>query len=315
MFRTFGKWLLTENGQLFSLGIATTATVGVFSVYAIPNSICLSYYLDVVRLYKKGITVQLSEVMLQRFDKAIELCKVPEKEKYLYKPFAVYGFEMFNAGTRYSKFGSIIGIPVNYSYNSIRDIDTSNIKVKGESVVWDLPEAIKLQESLILSEDAQIFGMCREIEMTRTASLLVQTSLGVVATFSTYALCTGWNKRFNMYTRSRGIRYTMYSLIGAFVAGNYFLGKDLSTCLYEESVDKRVRDLSPSLAKGGKEFYEKALAKNKAFRRLLGTEGESKFTVHGNFNYFLRTKHLPLVHRKSFFEPEETVGDASPLVQ
>lgn len=87
--------------------------------------------------------------MKQRFDEAIDLVgvclsiflyastcyyflnilQIGEDEKSLFKPFTVLGFDMFHAGTSYSKFGAIIGLPINFTYEDVDKIDKKQIKV------------------------------------------------------------------------------------------------------------------------------------------------------------------------------------------
>lgn len=41
----------------------------------------------------------------------------------------MFGFDVFNAGTMYSKFGGIVGIPINFTYDSIDSVSKSDILV------------------------------------------------------------------------------------------------------------------------------------------------------------------------------------------
>lgn len=57
--------------------------------------------------------------------------QVKTTELPLYQPFHVYGFQVMSAGTNKSKFGCIIGIPINFNYNNIeKDADEIPIMVR-----------------------------------------------------------------------------------------------------------------------------------------------------------------------------------------
>lgn len=52
IFRTFGKWLLTDTGKKISFYTATAGSLGVVLAHFLPHTICVGQYQDLVRLYK-----------------------------------------------------------------------------------------------------------------------------------------------------------------------------------------------------------------------------------------------------------------------
>lgn len=68
------------------------------------------------------------------------------------KPFTVFGFDVFNAGTLYSKFGAIVGIPINFSYSSTEDIEKSDIMVwcEGDFFVFIFIKNLYFRSTIIL---------------------------------------------------------------------------------------------------------------------------------------------------------------------
>lgn len=106
----------------------------------------------------------------------------------------------------------------------------------------------------------------------------------------------------NLYSRPRSMRMVLYLFVTIFAFGNYCFLKDSTQMYYEQYVDEFLKEKDPIFAEGGQEYYEKMLQRNKALRKLLGKEGESRFSVLGNENFFIRQKHLPLLNRKEFFE-------------
>lgn len=80
-----------------------------------------------------GISVPLNKQLIDRFYKTIEILNTESKDlaegRLIHKPFHVYGFDMFSAGSIHSKWGSIIGIPGHFAYKSVDDIQKNKIKV------------------------------------------------------------------------------------------------------------------------------------------------------------------------------------------
>lgn len=108
-----------------------------------------------------------------------------------------------------------------------------------------------------------------------------------------------------MPTVTRGILYT---IVGLFSLGTYFLMKDMTEVYYETEVDKKLCELGPDFIESGVIFYDKLLQRNQALRELMGSEGERKYSKLGNENYFLRQPRLALVHRKQYFEERLNVA-------
>ncbi|GJQ76991.1 hypothetical protein Trydic_g15186 [Trypoxylus dichotomus] len=202
----FANFLLTPKGKNLCFGLAFTAGAGVFSLKFFPNTFLLDQYRDVVRLYKHGLSVPLSDELKARFDKAVTLVGIGKEEQKLFKPFIVFGFDTFYAGTSYSKFGSIIGIPINFTYKDIDSIDRSLIKVKNESVPWGMDEATQLLESFLLSENAQIYAIAKEIKTADCAKLILDMLYQTMGVIGCYSLSNLLNTKLNLYTRPRAMR-------------------------------------------------------------------------------------------------------------
>ncbi|KAI4469906.1 hypothetical protein MML48_1g14533 [Holotrichia oblita] len=302
MFKGFGDFLLTQRGKRFCFGLVCTTTAGTILAKYFPNTFFLEQYRDVVRLYKHGLSVSLPEELKERFAKTIGLVGIGEDELKLFKPFTVFGFDPFHAGTSYSRFGSIIGIPINFTYKDTDSIDKSMIKLKNESVPWGTEEAAELLDSFILSEEAQMYAIAREIKTADSAKLILDTLYQTIAIAGTYSLSNFINTKLNLYSRPRSMRMALYAFITIFMVGNYCVLKDSTQIHYEQQIDEFLKGRDPLFVKGGKDYYEKMLQRNRALRKLLGKEGENRFSSLGNENFFIRQRHVPLLHRKQFFE-------------
>jgi len=303
-FRSFGSWLLTDTGKSFVFGCAVATSSTIACLHIVPHTFLLDKYREIVQLYKKGFSVPVSKPILERFQKTLDLLEIGEVEKKQFKPFMVYGFDIFSAGTYYSRFGVAVGIPINYTFIDTDVIDKSGIQIMEHSVPWEMEEGRMLLKSLSLSEKAQMYAMAREIQMKQTPKYYTDT-FGAVASFiAAYGVGIHLNTKFNLYAKPRSIRFLMYGLLGAFGYCNYVFIKDFSQLHYEQKVDEDLKNKNPIFKEGGKEFYKYILNRNIALRKLMGKVGESNYTPLGNENYLIRQRHLPLVQRKAFFESD-----------
>ncbi|KAF2882492.1 hypothetical protein ILUMI_23676 [Ignelater luminosus] len=212
VFERLGEWFLKESGKKFVFGSAVAASISIAAVNILPHTFLLNQFRDVVRLYKNGFTVPVPSQIEERFDRTLNLLEIPDKEQKQFKPFMVYGFDIFSAGTFSSKYGVIVGIPISFSYSDGGVIDKNAIRINEQSVPWELEEGKLLLKSLTLSEKAQIYAMAREIELRKTAKYFIDT-FGAVASFiAAYGIGNHLNTKLNLFARPRAVRLTLYTL-------------------------------------------------------------------------------------------------------
>ncbi|XP_038214974.1 transmembrane protein 177 isoform X2 [Zerene cesonia] len=296
------SWFLTEQGRRFSFAVVTGTGLALTAVRYTPHTFLIDKYRDFVRYYSAGKPVELSEQLQQRFNKCLDILNLSDVHKKIVKPFSVYGFDLFHAGSTSSRFGVQIGIPVNFNYKSLVDIEKDNLQVNQKRVDLTTEVGSKLSEALILPEKVQEFAMCREILMTHNNKIMFESAYPFMSIFLVYNLSSYLNKKLNLYAAPTALRSIMYSITGLFGVGIYFLFKDMTEVHYEARTDEVLSKLGPDFIESGIIFYEKLLARNQALRELMGAEGEAKYSVFGNENYGLRQPHIALVHRKQFFE-------------
>ncbi|ENN79896.1 transmembrane protein 177 [Dendroctonus ponderosae] len=304
------NWFLTEKGQNASLFAATFSTTAVLMGHILPHTILLSKYKNFVRLYSKGIPVPVPDVLVKRFNKALDLLQIDEYEKPRFQPFMACGFDAISLGT-YGRFGVHVGIPVNFQFESEDSIDKSNILVNQNKVVWEMESGKQLLKALVMPEEAQLFAMAREIKMRDSLKFFIDTGYAFLACSLTYLGSTFLNKRFDLLNKPRQVRFLGYTIIALFNLGNYIMCTDLVQTMYEENVDAELKELDPIFAEGGRQFYSHILERNKALRDLMGKEGEAMFTVLGNENTLIRSKHLPIVQRLEYFQTNFDMEDAA----
>ncbi|XP_026315529.1 transmembrane protein 177 isoform X2 [Hyposmocoma kahamanoa] len=257
-----------------------------------------------VILQDNGKPQELSNELQKRCEQCLDILKLPDVHRRLITPFSVYGYDLFHAGSSKSKFGVAVGIPVNFTYKSIADIlnDNNNIQVNQKTVDWESEVGKKLANALILPEKVQQFALCREILMCLNHKILLEATYPFTCMFLAYNVSTYLNNKLNLYKMPTATRGILYSIVGLFSLGTYFLMKDMTEVYYETQVDKKLCELGPDFIESGVIFYDKLLQRNQALRELMGSEGERKYSKLGNENYFLRQPRMALIHRKQFFE-------------
>lgn len=295
------SYFTTPFGRKIVFFAAGATTIGLFLGNFLPHTIYLYKYKEFVQCYKDGIVRTVPPAVEARFEKAMDILNVPAYERKVLKPFVVYGFDLFSAGSTKSKFGAIIGIPTNYSYNSVDTINRSEIRFRNEQIKWGSESGQMLEEALVLSEDEQIFGMCRTILQLQTHRVMLNSVFPSVSFLAIYSVGNYLNTKMNLYARGLSLRLVMYAILGLFGLGSWSFMKDYNQVLYDTSIDKQLSALGPEFVDAGRRFYDKLLKKNIALRALIG---DDTYTAKGNENFYLRQKNLPLTIHKAFFEEE-----------
>nr|CAH7737938.1 unnamed protein product [Callosobruchus chinensis] len=298
------NWFLTDSGKQFCLYVAGTFSTGTVFAHFLPHTIFVDKYEEFLHLYSKGLAVGLPDKLIERFRKTLDILKVEEKDQHLYKPFFCYGFDVTSVGSAYSKFGVRVGLPFYFSHESKDEIDKFKIKISDDSIIWDREEAESLLDSMVMSENSQLFAMAKEILYRQSPKPMLDVFFAMASSIGLYGISNHLNIKFNLYEKPRQLRVTMYGFVVLLMYGVYAMGKDVTQMYFEEKIDKTLKQMDPRFAEGGAEYYRKLLQRNIALRCLMGVEGQKRYSVNGNENSFIRTKHLPLVQRLSIFESQ-----------
>ncbi|XP_063534219.1 transmembrane protein 177 [Cydia strobilella] len=298
------SWFLTDQGRSVSFTLITGSGLALTAAKFLPHTFFLDKYKEFVHNYTDGKPDPLPRELTERYKTCLDILKLSDVHRKLVSPFTVFGFDLFHAGSTSSKYGVAVGIPVNFTYKSVADIENADIKVNQNKIDWTSEAGQKLADSLILPERVQQFAICREILMTQNNKVQYEATFPFICIFFVYSLTTYLNRRLNLYAGPAAMRGTLYSIAGLFGVGIYFLMKDSSEVYYETEVDKSLCALGPEYVEAGVIFYDKILKRNQALRELMGAEGEKKYSKLGNENFFLRQPRMALVHRKLYFENE-----------
>jgi hypothetical protein len=202
-------------------------------------------------------------------------------------------------GSTKTRFGAFIGIPANFEYKSPSDIDRNALRVaQSIPVSWNTDEGRLLEQSLILSDNAQKFALAREISMVDTHHIYIYSAIHSMSLLLYYFLAMAANDSFYGLYKPGSFRFTVYTLVAAFTYGVWAVSRDLLTKHYEKYADERAASLGLNYAKGGAEFYTRIIQRNVAIRGLMGKDGDSLYTQFGNDVELLRQRHVPFSERK-----------------
>lgn len=102
--------------------------------------------------------------------------QLDDGEKRALQPFyTTYGMNFYTFGSFYSNFGAWLGIPINFSYDSVNDIDRTNIQIRDKQIRWSSEDGKQLQESFVFTEQEQIYGLSRALLDLRTIGLYAKS--------------------------------------------------------------------------------------------------------------------------------------------
>lgn len=178
-----------------------------------------------------------------------------------------------------------------------------------------------MQDAIVLTEDEQLFGLCKSVLQLRTHRVLLNSLFPSFSLLSMYTIGTYLNLRMNLLAGPFSVSYSniqtmrtcnkqqifvsfqlrlvMYTILGLFGVGSWSFMKDFNQVSYDTEIDKKLCSLGPQFVEAGASYYGKLLKKNMALRELIG---DNTYTARGNVNYFIRQKSLPLTVHKSYFE-------------
>lgn len=296
-------YFVSKNRKTLVTILAGTTTIGLFLVNYVPHTFGLDQYRAFVQCNRNGEAVPVSSKVIERLNKAKDLLQFSSLEKDLIKPFTVFGFDIFAAGSTKSKCGGVIGIPSNYQIDNVDDLKKETICYQGNKIDWDSTAGKLLEEALILNEDEQIFGMCKALLQVQNYNYLLNSVFPTISFFMVYSVGNYLNSSLGLLSKPFSLRLCMYTILGLFGFGSWSFMKDYNQVTKDTEIDIKLSAMSPKMIEGGVGYYNKQLNKNIALREIANN---NTYTAKGNCNYFLRQKSLPLTLRKSYFEEKHT---------
>lgn len=216
--------------------------------------------------------------------------------------FASFGFHPVGAGVPWLPAGAQIGIPANF--NSTADdhsgITNRSILINGKVVDWSTDAGSALKESLIFSSDAQKFAIAREVAHLQSGGPVLSAAVAPLCLGGAWVYSVVLKQVFGLHggpALFRGIANAVGLGLGAI---SYFLTSDAVNQWNDLSSDQRAAKLSRDYAKGGVEFYDKILSRNRTLRLLMGQKGQDMYAPSGNLfpAHILKLKQTPYTLRK-----------------
>lgn len=167
----------------------------------------------IILLHRGGFERIVPDKIQRRFDQAVEICKCTDFEKFFLKPFMAYGFDTVHLGSTKSRYGALVGVPTNYAYDTVQQIEKGEIQLQQTPIKWASEDGQMLQDSLVLTEDEQIFGMARSILQIKSHKLLLTSLYAPVTLIIVYTMGAHLNQRGNLYARPLGVSFIIFFII------------------------------------------------------------------------------------------------------
>lgn len=114
----------------------------------------------------------------------------------------VFSFDI-RLGSMNSTYYGYVGIPLNYLYETTRDIDRLNLKLRNKSIDWNGKYGEILEKSLVLTEDEKLFGITRSVLELRNYNQIHSTLIPTGTIFGLYVSAQALNKRLNLFQMHR----------------------------------------------------------------------------------------------------------------
>ncbi|CAG2179498.1 unnamed protein product [Oppiella nova] len=187
--------------------------------------------------------------------------------------FLCSGTQVFSVGDLNTRSGAIVGLPHNFSYNTVDDIKLSEISIYGVNAEQLEPdsesaEALnQLIQSLVLSENAKKFAITRELHLCNNDRVIN----GMLTTIFTSFLGIGVAQQIILSTRIRRRHFQSLGLrlvflgIGVFL---YLVVREMCYYSWMSSADKAAIAQGEAYYDGAVEYYNKLLQREQALKQL-----------------------------------------------
>ncbi|XP_026000546.1 transmembrane protein 177 [Astatotilapia calliptera] len=257
-------------------------------------------YRQLYQAWHRGEPVVLSEKLENLFQQVLKDYGVSSPKNV--SAFASFGFHPVGAGVPWLPAGAQIGIPANF--NSTADdpsgITNRNIFINGKTVDWSSESGSTLKEALVFSLDAQKFAIAREVARLQSGGPVISAAVAPFCLGGVWVYSVVLKQVFGLYGRPALLRGAVNIVALGIGAVSYFLTSDAVSQWLDYSSDRRAAGVSRDYAKGGVEFYNKILSRNKTLRSLMGQKGEDMYAPSGNLfpAHVFQLKHTPYTSRR-----------------
>ncbi|XP_068966244.1 transmembrane protein 177 isoform X2 [Bombus flavifrons] len=218
------------------------------------------------------------------------------------KFFNVHDIEMFHAGSTYTKYGGLVGIPVNFEYNDISHINNGNISIQSASLQWDAEATEEFHKSLVLSENAQKFAVAQQILKVATFDPIIKSVNACADALIGVGMYEFLCLKLKV-TKQQWGKNALCMSIAAIGTFTFTLLTHNGLDYYRETeVNEIISKFGDKYIQGGVEYYEKLSQRNRALRVLLGSKGRYMFTPVGNQTTWFTKKRIPISEQIDYFK-------------
>lgn len=257
-------------------------------------------YRQLYQAWSKGEPVMLSEKLEDVFQQVLKDYGVSSPKNF--SAFASYGFHTVGAGVPWLSAGAQIGIPANFNSTSDDQSGITNrtIFINGKAVDWSSDTGSALQEALVFSLEAQKFAIAREVARLQSGGPVLNAAVAPVCLGGVWLYSVLMKQLFGIHAGPPLLRGGVNVVALGVGAVSYFLTSDAVSQWIDYSSDKHAAGVSRDYAKGGVEFYDKILSRNKTLRSLMGQKGQEMYAPSGNLfpAHLLKLKHTPYTSRR-----------------
>ncbi|XP_029386630.1 transmembrane protein 177 [Echeneis naucrates] len=257
-------------------------------------------YRQLYQAWHKGEPVTLSEKLEETFQQVLKDYGISATKNF--SAFASFGFHPVGAGVPWLPAGAQIGIPANFNStsNNPSGITNRSIFINGKMVEWDSEAGSALKEALTFSLEAQKFAVAREVARLQTGGPVLNATVAPFCLGGVWVYSVVLKQVFGLHAGPALFRGAVNIVALGLGAVSYFLTSDAVTQWIDYNSDRRAAGLSRDYAKGGVEFYDKILSRNKTLRSLMGQKGEEMYAPSGNLfpAHLLQLKHTPYTSRR-----------------
>lgn len=219
-----------------------------------------------------------------------------------FSAFASFGFHPVGAGVPWLPAGAQIGIPANFNSttDNLGGITNRSIFINGKTVDWSSDAGSELKEALMFSPEAQKFAIAREVARLQSGGPVLNAAVAPFCLGGVWVYSVVLKQVFGLHTGPLLLRGAVNVLALGLGAVSYFLTSDAVSQWIDYTSDRRAAGVSRDYAKGGVEFYDKILSRNKTLRSLMGQKGEEMYAPSGNLfpAHLLQLKHTPYTSRR-----------------
>ncbi|KAK7938500.1 hypothetical protein WMY93_001826 [Mugilogobius chulae] len=255
---------------------------GLFGLNLVQHLVPEQSFCALYQAWSKGEPVQLSDKLQALFQEVLQDFGVSSPQKF--SAFASFGFHPVAAGLPVLPSGAHVGIPANFNSSAAdsRGITDRTVFINGRAVDWSSAAGSALSHALLLSERAQKFAVAREVARLDGGLPAVSAAVAPACVGGVWLYSVVLKQMFALHSGPVLFRAAVNALSLGLGLVSYFLAADAVGQFVDYASDRRAAAVSQDYARGGVEFYDKLLSRNKTLRTLMGPKGEEMYAPNGN---------------------------------